>query len=288
MLGCVAVVGTLGIWAYAEDATPDAPVDLSMYDPEKIRIAQAMVDQAMTAFGLDPDSAIAAIGDPGSSLYRDGELFVVVADEGMTIVAHGDSAADVGRSLYNMTDPAGANLGDMFHASQSHYGSWVEYLSTDTGTGETEKRLVWAKTQAGYLYAVGMSPSILEMDLECEFAADAPQKQFLAQRIVEQAIADFGTDKNSTLAAIMDRGDATYMDAELFVADGGLIILAHRTLPDAVGFDMSGTTIGEVIRENASPYGKWVQYDLGQEIGKKHTWVKTYSGYTFGIMTACG
>ena len=236
-LGCMAAASALGIWAYAEDG-PEAPVDLSMYDPEKVRIAQAMTDQAVAAFGLDPGSAAAAIGNADSQLYRDGELFVIVADEGMTIVAHGDSAEDVGRSLYNMTDPAGANLGELFGAARSPYGAWVEHHGTDPDTGESEKRLTWTKTRAGYTYAVGMSPGIQEMDLECEFAADAPQKQRLAQQVVEKAIADFGMDKNSTLAAIMDRDDATHIDAEIFVADSGLVILAHRSLPGAVGFDM--------------------------------------------------
>ena len=131
-----------------------------------------------------------------------------------------------------------ANPGELFGAARSPYGAWVEHHGADPGTGESEKRLTRTKTRAGYTYAVGTSPGIQEMDLECEFAADAPQKQRLAQQVVEKAIADFGMDKNSTLAAIMDRDDATYIDAQIFVADSGLVILAHRSLPRAVGFDM--------------------------------------------------
>ena len=287
--GCAAIVGTLGMFAYADkhlEILPKSPIDLSAYDSEKRRISQHMTDQAIAAIGLDMNSAIAAIQDADNKVFHDGELFVLVADEDMDIIAHGADPKNVGMSLYNMTDPMGANLGDVFHGAWSPYGAWVEHHDINPDTDEVEKRLVWTKARAGYLYAVGMSYGIDEMYLECEFAADAPQKQLLGQDIVEQAIVHFSIDKNSALRTIQDADGATSVDAEIFVMSGDLIMLAHRSIPGAVGANLTGSPVGELIRDNASPYGKWVQYHLGDE--KRHTWVKSYSGYIFGIMTACG
>lgn len=292
-LGCAVVAGALGALAYAQEdpgAQQEAPpvIDLPAYDPEKRRIAQAMVDQAITAFALDVDSTVAAIGDAGSMLYRDGELFVIVADEDMAVVAHGDSPEAVGVGLYNLTDPADSYLAELWDSIRNPYGTWAEYEYVNPDTGESEKRLVWAKARSGYLFAVGMSPGMQPMDLECEFTIDAPHRQLFAQNVVDRAIVDFGIDPPSTLKAVINQSDATYADTELFVLSRDMVILAHRTLPGAVGFDMTESPIGQLIQNNSSPYGKWVQYDLGAEVGKRHTWVKYDSGYTFGVMTACG
>lgn len=289
-LGCATIICTLGIIAYADNHTevvPDPPIDLSAYDSEKRRIAQAMTEQAIAAIGLDMDSAIAAIQSADNKLYHDGELFVFVANEDMTIMAHGAHPENVGMNLYNMTDPMGANLGDIFHTAWSPYGTWVEHYVANPDTDGVEKQLVWTKARAGYLYGVGMSQGIEEMHLECEFAVDAPQKQLLGQNIIEQVIMHFSIDKNSALEAILDTDDMTYVDAEVFVMDGDLTMLAHRTIPGAVGANLAGNPIGELIQDNASPYGKWVQYELGSG-GKSHVWIKSYSGYMFGVMTACG
>lgn len=292
-LGCVVAAGALGALAYAQegpDAQQEDPVviDLSAYDPEQRRIAQAMVDQAIAAFALDVDSTVAAIADADSLLYRDGDLFVIVADQDMAVAAHGNSPGAVGNSLHNLTDPADSHIAEVWDSVWNPYGKWAEYEYVDPDAGESEKRLVWAKTRSGYLFAVGMSPGIQPMDLECEFTIDAPHRQLFAQNVVDRAIVDFGIDPPSTLKAVINQSDATYADTELFVIDSDMVIQAHRTLPGAVGFDMSESPIGQLIQNNSSPYGKWVQYDLGADVGKRHTWVKYDSGYTFGVMTACG
>ena len=290
----IAVAGVALVSSSMAEAYPE----LTWHDELKQRVAQEMVEQAIEAFGIDRESALAAIQDPDNELYHDGELYVFVWDENNVMVAHGATPSLVGTDFDGVKDTHGTDIGELFTANRSPYGKWVEYYwpNPATETDESELKLSWIKFHAGHTFGVGIYPEP-DGGAGIELTDADTERQRVAQEMLEQAIEAFGIDRESALAAIQDPDNELYHDGELyvFVWDENNVMVAHGATPSLVGTDFDGvkdthgTDIGELFTANRSPYGKWVEYywpnpaTETDESELKLSWIKFHAGHTFGV-----
>ena len=271
--------------------------ELTDADRERQRVAVEMTEQAIAAFGRDRDAAIAAVQDPDNRLYHDNELYVVIMDSDNVLVAHGADPWLEGEDTDDIVDAAGNNLGELFESSASPYGRWVENYRTNPATESDEEVLKysWAKTRYGHTFVVGIYPGFAQGP-SVELTNADRERQRIGVAMVDQAIAAFAADRESTIAAIHDPNNPLYRDGELyvFILDGENVEVANGADPSIVGTDIdglldsNGTDLGELNSASRSPYGKWVEYywpnpATETEMGElKLGWVKVSSGYTFG------
>ena len=287
---------TFGVGIYP-GSERGADVALTDADRERQRVAVDMTEQAIAAFGRDRDAAIAAVQDPDNQLYHDNELYVVIMDSDNVLVAHGANPGLAGEDGDDMVDAAGNNLGNLFESNASPYGRWVENYRTNPATDSDEEVLKysWAKTRYGHTFIVGIYPGFAQ-GLSVELSDADRERQRIGVAMVDQAIAAFAADRESTIAAIHDPNNPLYHDGELyvFILDGDNVEVANGADPSIVGIDTDGlldskgTDLGALNTANKSPYGKWVEYywpnpATETEAGElKLGWVKVSSGYTFG------
>ena len=287
---------TFGVGIYP-GSERGADVMLTDADRERQRVAVEMTERAMAAFGRDRDAAIAAVQDPDNQLYHDNELYVVIVDSDNVLVAHGVNPGLAGEDHYDIVDAAGNNLGDLFESNASPYGEWVEHYRTNSATDSDEEVLKysWAKTGYGHTFIVGIYPGFAQ-GLSVELSDADRERQRIGVAMVDQAIAAFAADRESTIDAIHDPNSPLYHDGELYVyvLDGDNVMVAHGADPSIVGvdtdgsLDSKGTDLGALSTANRSPYGKWVEYywpnpaTETEESELKLGWIKVSSGYTFG------
>ena len=288
---------TFGVGIYpGNERGPD--ITLTDADRERQRVAVEMTEQAIAAFGRDRDAAIAAVQDPDNQLYHDNELYVVIMDSDNVLVAHGADPGLAGEDGDDIVDAAGNNLGDLFESNASPYGRWVENYRTNPATDSDEEVLKysWAKTRYGHTFIVGIYPGFAQ-GLSVELSDADRERQRIVVAMVDQAIAAFAADRESTIAAIHDPDNPLYHDGELyvFILDGDNVEVANGADPSIVGvdkdgfLDSKGTDLGALFTANRSPYGKWVEYywpnpATETEAGElKLGWIKVSSGYTFGV-----
>ena len=287
---------TFGVGIYP-GSERGADITLTDADRERQRVAMEMTEQAIAAFGMDRDAAIAAVQDPDNQLYHDNELYVVIVDSDNVLVAHGADPGLAGEDGDDMVDAAGNNLGDLFESNASPYGRWVENYRTNPATDSDEEVLKysWAKTRYGHTFIVGIYPGFAQ-GLSVELSDADRERQRIGIAMVDQAIAAFAADRESTITAIHDPNNPLYHDGELyvFILDGDNVEVANGADPSIVGIDTDGlldsrgTDLGALATANKSPYGKWVEYywpnpATETEAGElKLGWIKVSSGYTFG------
>ena len=258
-------IKTYGGYQFGVGMYPDTAdaVDMSDLDKQTMRIIYEMTDAAITAFAADMDSAVAAIGDVNNPLYHDGDLYVFVMDDSGTMVVNGATPDLAG------TDIKGTNIGDLFDANKSPYGRWVEYWwpNPATDSPDRELKLTWIKTHAGYTFGVGTYPTANPNPSPALSAYDE-ERQETAWQITHNVAEAFRADKTTAMAAIQDVSNPLYHDLDIYstVLDREGTILAHGNMPDQVGInfhnltDARGTNMGQLLTENHSPYGKWVEY----------------------------
>lgn len=289
---------TYGDYQFGVGMYPDVAdaVDLSVLDKQTMRIIYEMTDAAIAAFTADMDSAVAAIEDVNNPLYHDEDLYVVVLDDSGVIVAHGVTPSLVGTDTHTQIDIKGTNMGDLFDANKSLYGSWVEYWwpNPSTESPESELKLSWTKTHAEYTFVVGTYPAS-NSNPDPHLSAYDEERQETVWQIVRNAAEAFHADTNTAMAAIQDISNPLYHDVEIYpaVIDYQGTILAHGSIPDLAGVnslnftDARGTSLGQLLIENRSPYGKWIEYWWpnptveAQEPAWKLTLLLDRGGYTF-------
>ena len=291
----VAVAGTalvLGLPSVSAD------LEITWYEEFRQQMAQDMVENAIVAFDVDAESALMAIQDTDNMLFHDGELYVFVLDSDNVLVAHGVDTDLVGRDFDGIFDTQGTNIGDLFTANRSPYGKWVEYYwpNPATETEESELKISWNKFHAGHTFGVGIHPGN-ERGIDIALTDADRERQRIGIAMVDQAIAAFATDRESTIAAIHDPDNPLYRDGELyvFILDGDNVEVANGADPSIVGTDIdglldsNGTDLGEIFTANRSPYGKWVEYywpnpaTETEESELKISWNKFHAGHTFGV-----
>ena len=281
----------VGVYPGSADAA-----DLSGLDGQTMRIVRQMTDAAIEAFAADRDSAMAAIQDMDNPLYRDGELYVFVLDESGVILFHGATPELVGTDTHTLIDTQGTNLGELFAENRSPYGKWVEYWwpNPATESSESELKLTWIKTHAGYAFGVGAYPGT-DPSPGLTLSAYDEERQGVAWQMTRNAAEAFHADRAGAMAAIQDTNNPLYHDGEIYVSvlDEPGTILAHGTTPELVGVsvhditDVRGTNIGDLFAKNRSPYGKWVEYwwpnpaTETQEPEPKLTLLLERGGYAF-------
>ena len=285
-----ALVMMLG--AHLAEAYPE----LTEYDKSRQGIAQEMVDNAIAAFDADPRSAMDQIQDMDNIVYHDGELYVFVLDGNMTMVAHGATPDLVGTNGYDLVDTHGTNLGELFEENLSPYGKWVEYYwpNPSTETEESELKMSWNKFHAGHIFSVGIYPGN-EKGADITLTDADRERQRVAVEMTEQAIAAFGRDRDTAIAAVQDPDNQLYHDNELYVVitDSDNVLVAHGANPELAGddaddiVDAAGNNLGDLFESNASSYGRWIEHyrtnpatESDEEVSK-YSWAKTRYGHTF-------
>jgi len=125
-------------------------------------------------------------------------------------------------------------------------------------------------------------------------AADAATEQ-QAQDMVAKAIALYA-EKGEAAIAIFNEGEASgFVDGEVYIvvqsrgADGK--VLAHATNAKLIGTPLSeisdptGLRFGEVMSAEATPDGRWFEYDWPNpetgKIAKKKTWAVLFEDRVF-------
>ena len=291
-----------GEYTFAVGVYPGyAPFETSLTntDRQNQRLAVEMVEQAIGAFALDRDAAMAAIEDADNPLYHDGQLYVFVLDEDYVIVAHGADPGLVGTDTHDLVDTNGVNIGDLFEANNSPYGSWVEYYwpNPDTESDQSELKLSWNKAWGGYTFVVGVYPGEEGALNDITLSDYDEVRQQAAGEMLQNAMNAFRLDPATTLAEIQNTSNALYHAGELHmsVLDKDGTILSHGADPELVGADIhdivdkNGVNLGDIFDENHSPYGKWVAYDWqnpateSSESEQKMALLANYHGYTFGV-----
>ena len=273
-----------------------AETTLSDYDKSRQEAAKQMVERAIADFALDPDAAIAHM--PDNRLYQDGQLYILVMNGDGIIVAHSTDQDQVGLDIHDYVDAKGNNLGELFDASWSPYGKWIEYWwpNPATETEESERKFTWTKTYGEHQFWVGMYPG---SPTAVNLAGIDDQTFRLMQEMTDMAIAAFAADRDSAMDAIQNPGYGLYHDGDLYVVviDYEGTIVAHGVTPDLVGtslytlIDVQGANLGEIFEANRSPYGRWVEYwwpnpaTETDESERKVSWFKMSSGYGFVVGT---
>ena len=234
--------------------------DFSGYDREDRRIATEMVEQAIGALDADLESALEAIADHNNALYHDGGIYVSVDESEQSVP----------------------------------YGNYAERQRLNPLTGQAEQSLVWTKTWEGYAVQAGV---FVNDEPRCAFSESDQQKARIAERMVDSAMEAYNGDQGAAFLEIEDADNALYHDGELyvFVLDADNTIVSHGVTPSLVDtslydlVDVEGTNIGELVNENRSPYGKWVEYwwpnpatetDEGE---RKVSFVKTSGDMAFSV-----
>ena len=137
--------------------------------------AQDMVELVMRSFVTDIPSTIQEINGRENSLYNDGRIYVFVAAENGTVIAHGAEPDMIGADLNYIEDSWGVNLGELFEDNLSIYGRWVDYnWPNPNAANEVQLKTTWLKYYAGYMFGVG----VYELELDNRTAPTPPRSPF--------------------------------------------------------------------------------------------------------------
>ena len=121
--------------------------------------AQAMVAKAVALF--DKAGMKAAFdrftNRPGREFrHLDLYIFVVKAEEGARIVAHGVDRSLIGKNATTLVDPGGLNIGRAFLEKATAKGTWVDYGWKDPLTGKVVPKSSWVVLHKGYIFGCGI------------------------------------------------------------------------------------------------------------------------------------
>ena len=117
--------------------------------------------------------------------------------------------------------------------------------------------------------------------------------------MVEAVAESFAADPESTISAIHSPSDGPFRDRELFAVVVNLngTVVAHGYNSNIAGVDIEylsdtrGANIGDLIEENLSVYGRWIEYHWPNPVSNsgagepKLSWYKVYGDHIFGAGT---
>ena len=121
--------------------------------------AQAMVAKAVALF--DKEGAEAAFdrltNRPGAE-FRNADLYIFVlkADKGGPLVAHGATPSLVGREVVTLIDPDGLNIGRAILDKATAKGAWVDYGWKDPISGKVVPKSSWVVRHKGLIFGCGI------------------------------------------------------------------------------------------------------------------------------------
>ena len=282
---------------YPEDPDTDRDDAPSHHDASRKDAAREMTQTAIRMFGQDPERAASLIHDGDNRLFHDAELYPIVADQSGTVVAHGNAPDAAGTRISDVEYGSGTTL-DVVFRSGSPYGNWVEHGGTHPESGASALQRTLVTYSGGYTFAVGTYPQY-QTDLYPDLTQQEMERLRAAQRMVETAAASFSADPESTISAIHSLSDGPFRDRELFVVVINLngTVVAHGYNSNIVGIDIEylsdtrGANIGDLIEENLSVYGRWIEYHWINPVSNsgagepKLSWYRVYGDYIFGAGT---
>lgn len=254
-----ALAALLAMPALAAQAIEDG---LNIYEENQQRVAQEMVEGTMTSFGIDSEGTILRMQDPDNPLFRDGNVYAFLLDGEGTFMAHTSTPGLVGASMYDVTDAAGTNLGDLFGSNSNPWGGWVRYEGDSEGPIKA-----WLRTGWGHTFGAAIH---LDADpkTEIHLTERDRERRDVARAMVEQATETFLLDPDLAVSMTHDPDDTLLRDDELYtvIVHVNGTILAHGDSPHFAGTDMGtiadtlGANIWDIFEENESVYGRWVDY----------------------------
>lgn len=278
---------------YPEDPENDQYDMYSVHDATRKNAAVEMTQMAIQTYGEDVEWATTLIHalDP---LFHDAELSIVIAGPNGRVVAHGGSPNIVGAHIKDVEYSSGVTLEDIFKKG-SPYGNWVEHMGIHPESGRVVIQNTLVTYAGGHTFAVGTYPEY-KIDLWPGLTQEEMVQMQVAQNMVERTAEEFFVHPQATLAAIHDSKNSPFKEDDLFVVvihTNGTIV-GHGYDKWIVGTDIDnlldsrGTNIGNIIWDNTSAYGMWVEYywpkptDISGEGNPQLVWYKLYGDYLFG------
>ena len=295
-------VKTFGDHKFAVGIYPEEPDiehddRLSHYDSSRKDTATQMMELAIQMFTHNKERAVSFIHDSDSLPFHDAELYPIVVDQNGVVVAHGNDQSVVGASMGDIEYAQGLTLKDVM-TSGSPYGNWVEHEGTHPISGELTPQKTLVKHHGGHIFAVGTYPGY-SLDYYPDLTIAERERMVAAQNMVERAAESFAVDPDATISAIHSLSDDFFRDRELFVTitHRNGTILAHGYSSTTAGTDIEylrdtrGASIGDLLEENISVYGRWVEYywpnPASIAIGGEPTlvWYKMFGEHIFSAGT---
>ncbi len=283
---------TFGAGMFPEEPYDEMDRDMSWLTLDRRESAMKMVQGTIDAFSIDPDRAISLIHDQDNLLFHDGDMFPIVIDnESRVIVAHGSAPELAGQDLNGIE--GGEELSSLFEMA-TPYGTWGNLDSLPSSIRADVPITMLVMSSGGY--TIGVGTELVHPDDTHMITPEQRQNQYMVQDMVEQTIDDFVLDMEYTIMEINSLGNPRYHDGDhyvLVVARNGTIV-AHGEDTTLVGLDVEniddvwGVNVGDLLDENRSVYGTWIEYhwpkpsDPTEQGHTKLTWIKHHVGYIFG------
>lgn len=285
-----------GVGIYPEDPNTDTKDALSHHDASRKAVAKEMMEVTKQAFALDPEGTISLI-HKDSLLFHDAEIYPIIANQNGVVVAHGKQPAAVGIHISDMEVGDGVTLEYVFGSGSPH-GDWVEHegIHPISGANTLQKTLV--TYSGGYTFAVGTYPQY-QIDLYPDLTQQDLERMSTAQRMVVVAAQAYNVDPQATISEVHNTSEGLFRDKELFVIiiNFNGTIMAHGYNSNIAGIDKEflsdtrGVNIGELIEENLSVYGRWIEYywpnsDPNESNGDHMlSWYRAYGDHIFAVGT---
>lgn len=280
ILWTIAIVAIgVGIAGYGTQPATPVQTTSEIVKQSETQIVRELVYGSIDLYDLIGEDAFEQINT--NDKFRNGDVYVFVLDKQGIRIAHGGNPDLIGLQTPNFPNN---KIRDIILDSANEDGAWIKYQRAlpDSHTVHTKNSFVVEHDDlifgSGYYVEDKM----------------ASEKRSSAQYMVEQAIADYNargmisfSDFNSSLE---------YHDGELYVfvvrmSDN--VIASHGTSPEVIDrkitefVDADGTNIGNLLVDNASVDGIWVQYNwenpLNNKVELKSSWIKLHDGYLFGV-----
>ena len=285
------------VGVYPEDPDTDRDDAPSHHDASRKDAAREMTQTAIRMFGQDPERAVSLIHDGDNRLFHDAELYPIVADQSGIVVAHGNAPYAAGTHISDVEYGDGVTLDSVFR-SGSPYGNWVEHEGTHPESGASTLQRTLVTYSGSYTFAVGTYPQY-QTDLYPDLTQQELERLRAAQRMVEAVAESFAADPESTILAIHSPSDGPFRDKELFVVVINLngTVVAHGYNSNIAGVDIEylsdtrGANIGDLIEENLSVYGRWIEYHWPNPVSNsgagepKLSWYRVSGDHIFGAGT---
>ena len=282
---------------YPED--PDVEHDdlPSHHDSSRKDAAVRMMERTIQIFANDRDRAISFIHNGDNLPFHDSELYPIVADQNGVVVAHGNDPGLASIGIGDVSYADGTTLEEIL-ASGSPYGNWVEHQGVHPVSGEQTLQKTLVKHHGGHMFAIGTYPEYV-VDYYPDLTIEELERMAAARNVVEHAAESFAIDPDATILAIHSLSDGFFRDKEIFVSitHRNGTIMAHGYSSTIAGTDIEylrdtrGASIGDLLEDNISVYGRWVEYYWPNPdsiaIGGEPTlvWYKMFGEHIFGAGT---
>ncbi len=266
-------------------ALEDADADSQVSEDEPDLYTKDFVQQALDYY--DENGRQATIRYYNSTASVDGEWYVFIVDENDLVVAHPTIPDTIGEDLKGAvgTDINGYNFGSVM-ASATEQGRWISYTYLNPARGNVqEQKHSWVIRRDGLLFGSGWYE---------EVEPTKRQPAAYTRSFVQEAIDRYDADGRQATIDYYNSDASVDGEWYVFVVDENDLVIAHPTVPDNIGQDLTGP-LGTDINGyefgsemvSATEEGKWVSYtylnparDDAQE--QKHTWVIRRDGLLFG------